>query len=91
MTALEEMHSKLERAYTLEREGERSYDDLLKRGKKEHPKSYHFLKNSRAQQDFAEKMTAEVLALASKWSEPEVELKEGSPQPWPKVRMVPEV
>ena len=91
MTALEEMHGKLERAYRLEREGERSYEQLLKRGKKEQPKSYHFLQNSRAQQDFAEEMTAELLELAAKWSSSEVELKDGSPQPWPKVRIAPEV
>ena len=91
MMALEDMHSKLERAYTFEREGERNYANLLARGKNEAPKSYHLARQSQRHKEFAEKMTAELLELAAKWSDSEVSLKEGAPQPGPGIRVVPEV
>ena len=91
MTALEEMFGKLERAYHLERAGERSYQELLERGKKEEPKGYHFLRQSQKHQALAEEMTAELLDLASTWTDVEVSLKEGSPEPWLMVKLTHEV
>lgn len=90
MSALEDMHSKLERAYKQERAGERTYEQLLKRGKKERPKSYHFAKNSLAHQTLAEQVTEDLLELTEKWSKADLTLQEGSPKPHPKVRLTPE-
>ena len=90
MAALEEMLAKLERAYHAEQEGKRSYGELLTRGKDEPPKSYHFAKKSQAQQGFAEDITEELLGLATTWANSSISLKEGSPQPNPKVQFKPE-
>lgn len=89
MALLEELLAELQGALEAPEAGDRSFVELITRGKADPPTSYRWKRN--AQRDFALRRTEELLELARRWAAEDQTFAEGSPSPDPELRITPRV
>ena len=90
MALLEDMLGRFRRAYAQRpNPGERTYEELMRRGQEEPPTSYQWARA--AQRMFAERATTEVVAMSDRWDTGDQSFGEGGPGPRPELRIRPRV
>ena len=89
MALLEDMLGKVRHALASPLEGDRSYYDLIERGRDDSPLSYRWERE--AQRKFAVAATRQLDALAQNWEDSGETFKEGAPRPTPELRVRPRI
>lgn len=89
MSMLETLVSDLRYGYQNSLPGDKTFDELVMRGKTDPPRSYRWQRND--QRDFAREMMTELLELVKKWDEHEQRFSDGEPGPAPELRVKPRI
>jgi hypothetical protein len=89
MGVLEAMLKKLRESYTYEQPDKVTYDTLINRAHDVSPDAYHW--QTREQQKFAHKMTADLVRLIERWEGNESKFASGAPEPQPELRIRPQL